>query len=86
MEGYTDSAATKATSWSRAQAVQRALMGRGLPADRVSAQGLGDARPLVANSSLAGREENRRVEIVISGEPIGTMPYWDRAYSLQPRP
>jgi len=85
VEGYTDSAATNANSWSRARAVQRILVNQGLAADRVSAHGLGDERPLVSNSSPAGREENRRVEIVISGEAIGTLPYWDRTYSLLPR-
>jgi outer membrane protein OmpA-like peptidoglycan-associated protein len=85
VEGYTDSAATGASSWNRARAVQRILVGQGLPAGRVSAQGLGDERPLVANSTPAGRVQNRRVEIVISGEAIGTLPYWDRAYSLLPR-
>ena len=85
VEGYTDSAATNANSWSRARAVQRILVNQGLAAGRVSAHGLGDERPLVSNSSPARREENRRVEIVISGEAIGTLPYWDRTYSLLPR-
>jgi outer membrane protein OmpA-like peptidoglycan-associated protein len=85
VEGYTDSAATSAISWNRARAVQRILVGQGLPAGRVSAQGLGDERPLMSNATPAGREQNRRVEIVISGEAIGTLPYWDRTYSLLPR-
>jgi outer membrane protein OmpA-like peptidoglycan-associated protein len=84
LEGYTDSASTNATSSGRTQAVQRILLGQGLSGERVSAQGLGDARPLASNSSPAGREQNRRVEMVISGEPIGKLPYWDRTYSLLP--
>ena len=84
LEGYTDNASTSATSSSRTQAVQRILLAQGLSGDRVSAQGRGDARPLASNSSPAGREQNRRVEIVISGEPIGKLPYWDRTYSLLP--
>jgi flagellar motor protein MotB len=84
LEGYTDNASTSATSSSRTQAVQRILLGQGLSGDRVSARGLGDARPLASNSSPAGREQNRRVEVVISGEPIGKLPYWDRTYSLLP--
>jgi hypothetical protein len=39
----------------------------------------------MSNATPAGREQNRRVEIVISGEAIGTLPYWDRTYSLLPR-
>jgi flagellar motor protein MotB len=84
LEGYTDNASTSATSSTRTQAVQRILLAQGLSGDRVSAQGRGDARPLASNSSPAGREQNRRVEIVISGEPIGKLPYWDRTYSLLP--
>jgi outer membrane protein OmpA-like peptidoglycan-associated protein len=85
VEGYMDSAAASASSWNRARAVERILVGQGLPAGRVSAQGLGDGRPLMSNATPAGRERNRRVEIVISGEAIGTLPGWDRTYSLLPR-
>jgi hypothetical protein len=37
---------------------------------------------LGSNTTEAGREQNRRVEIVISGDPIGKFPYWDRPYTL----
>jgi outer membrane protein OmpA-like peptidoglycan-associated protein len=85
VEGYTDSATTNSTSLGRAQAVEGILLGKGLPESNISARGLGDARPLSSNSSPAGREQNRRVEIVISGDSIGNLPYWDRTYSLLPR-
>jgi outer membrane protein OmpA-like peptidoglycan-associated protein len=85
VEGYTDSGTTNATSLGRARTVETILLGRGLPASNVSAQGLGDSRPLASNSSQAGREQNRRVEIVISGDSIGNLPYWDRTYSLLPQ-
>jgi flagellar motor protein MotB len=85
VEGYTDSPATNSTSTARAQAVQGILLGRGLSESNVSARGLGDTRPLASNSNSAGREQNRRVEIVISGDSIGKLPYWDRTYSLLPR-
>jgi flagellar motor protein MotB len=84
VEGYTDSAADRATSEGRAEAVQRILLSQGLPGNLVSAHGLGDARPLASNDTPAGREQNRRVEIVISGDAIGTMANWDRTYSLAP--
>jgi outer membrane protein OmpA-like peptidoglycan-associated protein len=85
VEGYSDSATTNSTSLGRAQAVQGILLGRGLSERNVSAQGLGDTRPLASNSTPTGREQNRRVEIVISGDAIGKLPYWDRTYSLLPR-
>src|SRR5580658_3263655 len=69
----------------RAQAVREALIGDGLPAEAVLARGLGDTRPLTSNATAAGREQNRRVEIVISGDPIGDLPYWAQSYSLAPR-
>ena len=82
VEGYSDSPTTQSQSWKRAESVRQVLVGHGLPADRVTDRGLGDSRPLVSNSTAAGREQNRRVEIVISGDPIGTLPFWDRTYSL----
>ena len=75
VEGNTDSAATEGLSSQRAEAVRRALLAQGLAADRVAARGLGDARPIGPNSSAAGREANRRVEVIISGESdFGDMP------------
>ena len=84
VEGFTDSPATTANARDRAEAVQRILLQRGLSSDRVSVRALGDSRPLASNSSEAGRAQNRRVEIVISGDPIGNLPVWDRTYSLVP--
>ena len=51
----------------------------------VSARGMGATRPLGSNSTAGGREDNRRVEIVISGEPIGDLASWDHSYSLTAR-
>jgi outer membrane protein OmpA-like peptidoglycan-associated protein len=68
----------------RAQAVREILVGDGLPAGVVVARGLGDSRPLTSNATAAGREQNRRVEIVVSGSPIGDMPYWAKSYRLAP--
>jgi flagellar motor protein MotB len=82
VEGYSDSSTTQSQSWKRAESVRQALVGHGLAVDRVTERGLGDSRPLVSNSTATGREQNRRVEIVISGDPIGTLPFWDRTYSL----
>jgi outer membrane protein OmpA-like peptidoglycan-associated protein len=85
VEGYSDNAATASQAMKRAEIVRHMLTGRGFPADRVAVRGLGDSRPLASNTSATGREQNRRVEIVISGDPIGTLPSWDRTYSLTQR-
>jgi hypothetical protein len=45
----------------------------------------GKTRPLLSNDTPAGRARNRRVEVVISGEPIGTTASWDQTYTLMPR-
>jgi flagellar motor protein MotB len=84
VEGNTDSSAAEALSSKRAEGVRRALIAQGLPAGSVTARGLGDTRLFGPNSSPAGREANRRVEIVISGDPIGDLPFWDRPYTLTP--
>jgi outer membrane protein OmpA-like peptidoglycan-associated protein len=82
VEGYSDTAAKRLASEDRANAVRRILMNTGLSAASVSASGLGDSRPL----GPAGQEENTRVEIVISGDPIiGRLPFWDHPYSLLSR-
>jgi outer membrane protein OmpA-like peptidoglycan-associated protein len=85
VEGNTDSAASEALSFRRAEAVRGVMLGGGLPTAAVAARGLGNTRPLTSNASAAGRVQNRRVEIVISGDPIGVMPFWDRSYTLSVR-
>jgi outer membrane protein OmpA-like peptidoglycan-associated protein len=84
VEGFVDNTASEATSYRRAEAVGRVLLSQGVPDDAVSARGLGDSRLLVANSSPANREQNRRVEIVISGNSIGSLASWDRTYGITP--
>lgn len=75
----------QAFSYERAEAVRDILIGYGLPAGTVIARGLGDSRPLTSNATAIGREQNRRVEIVVSGGTIGTMPYWAQSYTLMPQ-
>jgi flagellar motor protein MotB len=77
VEGYSDGATKQAQSESRAYAVRRVMTNTGLAPASISASGLGDSRPLGPPG-----EENSRVEIVISGDPIGTVPFWDHTYSL----
>ena len=74
IEGFTDSsggeAANRRLSERRAQAVRDALVQRGVASGRIVARGLGEAYPVASNESPAGRQLNRRVEILI-GEHAG---------------
>jgi outer membrane protein OmpA-like peptidoglycan-associated protein len=69
VEGHTDNvgkeAANQALSEKRAGAVRDFLVNGGIPADRVSAAGLGEKAPIATNKTAAGRQQNRRVELVI---------------------
>lgn len=87
VDGNTDTAGNQAAgvAYVRAEAVVAGLVHSGMPANLVSARSLGNGQPVASNGTASGREQNRRVEIVISGPPIGSMPYWDRPYSLNPR-
>lgn len=84
VEGNSDTPAGQEMSSERADAVRRALIAQGLAASSVTARGLGDSHLFGPNMSAAGRAANRRVEIVISGDPIGDLPLWDRPYTLAP--
>jgi len=50
----------------RAEAVRDAIVGQGVAADRLSVRGLGETRPVAGNDNAAGRQLNRRVEILLS--------------------
>ena len=75
VEGYTDSTGSdefnQKLSEQRAGTVRDYLVQQGLDQDAVSAAGFGKASPVADNSTAAGRQKNRRVEIVVSGEVIG---------------
>jgi outer membrane protein OmpA-like peptidoglycan-associated protein len=90
VEGFTDDRGSdreqREVSERRAREVRATLVGNGLAPISVQAVGFGGSRPLVSNASASGREQNRRVEIVISGPGIGGMALWDRTYSLSSRP
>ena len=70
IEGYTDSTGTVAynleLSEFRAQAVETFLHENGVQAERMSTQGFGLNNPVASNKTELGRQENRRVEVVIS--------------------
>ena len=70
IEGHTDSVGgddyNLGLSQRRAQSVADALSSRGISSDRVQTKGLGKAYPVASNDTQAGRQQNRRVEIVFS--------------------
>ncbi len=72
IEGHTDSTGSgsynQALSQRRAQAVARALMDRGVDPSRIQAVGRGMEVPVATNDSAAGRQQNRRVELIFSNE------------------
>ena len=70
IEGYTDSSGgndmNQALSERRAEAVKNALIDRGVAVNRIEARGLGESQPVATNATASGRQQNRRVEIVLS--------------------
>jgi len=72
IEGFTDSTGSddynQQLSENRAFAVKDALVQVGVESNRVDVQGYGEANPVASNDTTAGRQLNRRVEIVISDE------------------
>jgi outer membrane protein OmpA-like peptidoglycan-associated protein len=76
IEGYTDSVGAddynQVLSEHRAGSVRDYLTQAGIPSDSVTARGFGKTQPVATNDTSAGRQQNRRVELVISGEIIGT--------------
>jgi outer membrane protein OmpA-like peptidoglycan-associated protein len=88
VKGHTDSgseAAQERLWYERAVAVRDALVRNGVPAQSIAVHGAGGERPVATNATTTGREQNRRVEIVLSGAPIGAMASWDNTYSPIPR-
>jgi outer membrane protein OmpA-like peptidoglycan-associated protein len=73
IEGHTDSVGSDAynmeLSRSRAESVRDYLLQQSISRETLSVEGLGESRPIASNESASGREQNRRVEIVISEDP-----------------
>lgn len=72
IEGHTDSTGDSGynlnLSSQRANAVRSALVARNIAPSRLSAEGLGEDYPVATNDTVAGRQENRRVEIIVSDQ------------------
>ena len=76
IEGNTDSVGTEefnqTLSENRANSVRTYLTKQGVPEGSTTAAGFGKTRPIASNDTSDGRQQNRRVELIVSGEVIGT--------------
>jgi outer membrane protein OmpA-like peptidoglycan-associated protein len=70
VEGFTDSTGSHSRnqelSDQRANSVREALLGMGIGTDRITSRGYGESYPVAGNDTAAGRQQNRRVEIIVS--------------------
>lgn len=76
VEGHTDSVGSDdynmQLSQRRAEAVRNYFVEQGVPQDAIVAHGFGKTQPVASNDTPEGRQQNRRVELVLSGDAIGT--------------
>lgn len=76
VEGHTDSVGgdeyNMKLSENRANAVREYLVAQGIRSESITSRGFGKTKPVADNSTAAGRQQNRRVELVVSGEILGT--------------
>jgi len=75
VEGFTDNVGgedyNQQLSERRAQTVRSFLVGQGVPDSTIVSRGYGESEPIASNSTASGRQMNRRVELVVSGNAIG---------------
>jgi outer membrane protein OmpA-like peptidoglycan-associated protein len=87
--GYTDNVGSDAMNQTlsdhRASSVSDYLVQQGVAQTAVTAKGFGNTLPVASNISSAGRQQNRRVELLVSGDAIGNSPNTTTG-SLQPQP
>lgn len=76
IDGHTDSTGGDAynmqLSEARADTVREYLAKQGVPTNNLIAKGFGKTEPIASNATATGRQQNRRVELIVSGEAIGT--------------
>ncbi len=76
VEGHTDSIGSddynQQLSERRAQAVRDYFVQQGINSAAVEARGYGKTEPIATNDTPEGRQQNRRVELILSGDAIGT--------------
>jgi outer membrane protein OmpA-like peptidoglycan-associated protein len=77
IEGYTDNVgsddANQGLSQRRADGVRSYLIGQGVGIRRLTSLGKGESDPVADNTSVEGRQQNRRVEVVISNAPAASL-------------
>jgi len=70
IEGHTDNVGSdennQALSMRRAESVQSALMQRGVASDQIKVMGRGESSPVASNDDVAGRQQNRRVDLIFA--------------------
>src|SRR5581483_10384646 len=75
VDGYTDSTGSldfnQQLSQQRAEAVRTYLTSQGVSNNSITTQGFGPSNPIASNDTAIGRQQNRRVELVVSGPSIG---------------
>ena len=75
IDGYTDSTGSlelnERLSQERADAVRSYLSSQGVNSSAITTQGFGPSQPVASNDTASGRQQNRRVELVVSGSSIG---------------
>jgi outer membrane protein OmpA-like peptidoglycan-associated protein len=78
VDGYTDSTGdpmfNQQLSEKRAAAVESYIVQQGVTGSSISVHGFGQSNPIASNDTATGRQQNRRVELVVSGQSIGTQP------------
>jgi outer membrane protein OmpA-like peptidoglycan-associated protein len=76
VEGHTDSVGdedyNQRLSENRADSVRSYLVAQGIASGAVTTKGFGKGQPIASNDTAAGRQQNRRVELVVAGETIGS--------------
>jgi outer membrane protein OmpA-like peptidoglycan-associated protein len=77
IEGHTDSVGdadyNQRLSDNRADSVRGYLVSQGIASTAVTTKGFGETQPVASNDTPAGRQQNRRVELVVAGDAIGTL-------------
>jgi len=76
IEGNTDSVGSdtmnQTLSERRASSVMDYLAKQNIPASSMTSEGFGKSQPVASNDTSEGRQQNRRVELIVSGDVIGT--------------
>ena len=75
IEGHTDNVGAdnynQQLSETRASSVRDYLVREGIAPSTVGTSGFGESKPVASNGTSAGKQQNRRVELIVSGEAIG---------------